>query len=262
MLSARETLAFAHQLADSARSAILPYFRNAAQVENKSQTALFNPVTQADKAAETSMRALIARHRPDDAIIGEEFEDAAGTSGWTWVLDPIDGTSAFMAGTTTWGVLIGALHEGKPAIGIMDQPFTGERWASDATLAHWSRDGAPALALSTRTGVGLNDAMLATTDPYLFNAPERAIFERLQSASRLTRFGLDCTAYALLAQGHIDVVLESGLKIMDIAALIPIIEAAGGVVTDWEGNPNPLGGSVLAAGSPALHAEALALIRP
>jgi histidinol phosphatase-like enzyme (inositol monophosphatase family) len=239
-----ETLAFAHRLADAARAAILPFFRSNLAIENKAETG-FDPVTEADKAAETAMRSLIESERPH--------------SGWTWVLDPIDGTRAFMAGTTTWGVLIGARLNGKPCVGIMDQPFADERWAASPERAFWSR-GRSRVPLMTRKDVALNQALFATTDPYLFQGEKHDKFIALRSATRLSRFGLDCSAYALLAQGHIDLVVEPDLKDVDIAALIPLIEVAGGVVTDWHGRHNPKGGDVIAAGCPALHAKALALL--
>lgn len=258
MYSATETLAFAHTLADAARVAILPYFRGGGAVENKASVG-FDPVTAADKAAETAMRDLIRAHRPDDAIIGEEFDDHSGTSGWTWILDPIDGTRAFIAGTTTWGVLIGARLHDKPTIGIMDQPFADERWAACPDRAFWSR-GRARVPLMTRKNVALEDALLATTDPFLFEGNQAERFMAVRDATRLTRYGLDCTAYALLAQGHIDLVVENGLKDVDIAALIPLIEVAGGVVTDWQGRHSPKGGDIIAAGCPALHAKVLAMM--
>jgi histidinol phosphatase-like enzyme (inositol monophosphatase family) len=253
-----QTLAFAHTLADAARAAILPYFRGGGAVENKASIG-FDPVTEADKAAETAMRDLIRLHRPSDAIIGEEFDDQSGTSGWTWVLDPIDGTRAFIAGTTTWGVLIGARLNDKPSVGIMDQPFADERWAACPDRAFWSR-GRARVPLMTRKNVALNEALFATTDPFLFEGERFERMMAVRAATRLTRFGLDCTAYALLAQGHIDLVIETDLKDVDIAALIPLIEVAGGVVTDWQGRHNPKGGDVIAAGCPALHAKVLAMM--
>jgi histidinol phosphatase-like enzyme (inositol monophosphatase family) len=258
MSSPTETLAFAHTLADAARAAILPYFRGWGAIENKASIG-FDPVTAADKAAETAMRDLIRAHRPDDTIIGEEFDDHTGTSGWTWVLDPIDGTRAFIAGTSTWGVLIGARYNDKPSVGIMDQPFSDERWAACPDRAFWSR-GRARVPLMTRKDVALSDALLATTDPFLFDETKSERFMALRAATRLTRYGLDCTAYALLAHGHIDLVVETDLKDVDIAALIPLIEVAGGVITDWQGRHNPKGGDVIAAGCPALHAKVLAMM--
>jgi histidinol phosphatase-like enzyme (inositol monophosphatase family) len=253
-----ETLTFAHQLADAARAAILPYFRAHSGIENKASVG-FDPVTLADKAAETAMRDLIRAHRPDDSIIGEEFDDYEGTSGWTWVLDPIDGTRAFISGTTTWGVLIGARYNDKPSVGIMDQPFADERWAACPDRAFWSR-GRARVPLMTRKNVALDEALVSTTDPFLFQGDQFERFMALRAATRLTRYGLDCTAYSLLAHGQIDLVVENDLKDVDIAALIPIIEVAGGIVTDWQGRHNPKGGNIIAAGCPALHAKALAMM--
>jgi histidinol phosphatase-like enzyme (inositol monophosphatase family) len=258
MISPTQTLAFAHTLADAARAAILPFFRSQSAIENKA-TLGFDPVTEADKAAETVMRKLIREHRPKDTIIGEEFDDYSGTSGWTWVLDPIDGTRAFIAGTTTWGVLIGARYQDKPTVGIMDQPFADERWAACPDRAFWSR-GRARVPLMTRKNIALNDAILATTDPFLFQGDKYERFMALHKAAKLTRYGLDCTAYALLAHGHIDLVVEPDLKDVDIAALIPIIEVAGGVVTDWQGRHGPKGGNIIAAGCPTLHAKVLAML--
>jgi histidinol phosphatase-like enzyme (inositol monophosphatase family) len=253
-----EILAFAHELADVARATILPYFRAGGAVENKAEIG-FDPVTAADKAAELAMRAKIRAERPDDSIVGEEFLDHPGSSGWTWVLDPIDGTRAFIAGTTTWGVLIGARFNGRSRVGIMDQPFADERWSASPDRAFWSR-GRARHPLTTRKNIALDQALLATTDPFLFQGVQSDAFMTLRAATRLTRYGLDCTAYALLAHGHIDLVVEPSLKDVDIAALIPIIEAAGGVVTDWHGRHDPQGGDILAAGCPALHAKVLAIL--
>jgi histidinol phosphatase-like enzyme (inositol monophosphatase family) len=258
MTSPAHVLAFAHLLADAARIAILPYFRGASGIENKAVIG-FDPVTLADKAAEMAMRDLIRHHRPNDAIIGEEFDDHEGQSGWTWVLDPIDGTRAFIAGTTTWGVLIGARLYDKPTVGIMDQPFADERWAACPDRAFWSR-GRARVPLMTRKNVDLGDAIMATTDPFLFEGQNFERFMEVRAATRLTRYGLDCTAYSLLAHGQLDLVVEPGLKDVDIAALIPIIEVAGGVVTDWQGRHNPKGGDIIAAGCPALHAKVLAMM--
>jgi histidinol phosphatase-like enzyme (inositol monophosphatase family) len=257
MSTPTEALDFAHRLADAARVAILPFFRGATGLENKAATG-FDPVTEADKAAERAMRALLNEHRPEDSIIGEEFPDHHGTSGWTWVLDPIDGTRAFLAGTTTWGVLIGARYNDNPSIGIVDQPFADERWSASPDGAFWSR-GEARVKLRTRQNVPLSQALVATTDPFLFQGAAFDTLMALRSQTRLTRYGLDCTAYALLAGGHIDLVIETDLKDFDIAALIPIIEQAGGVVTDWQGRRHPKGGNIIAAGCPALHEQVLAM---
>lgn len=248
-------LEFAHELANAARAAILPYFRTENGVENKGVFD-FDPVTLADRAAEDAMRKLIFSKRPNDAIHGEEFGIHEGNSGYEWVLDPIDGTRAFMAGTSTWGVLIGLYYEGNPLLGIMDQPFTGERWCGAPNNAHWHR-GIEQKPLITNQAALNENSVLATTDPFLFHGEERLGFETLRKIAPVTRYGLDCTAYGLLAQGTIGLVVESGLKLVDIGALIPIVENAGGIFTDWKGNRNPIGGQIIAAANPKIHEEAL-----
>ncbi len=251
---------FAHKLADVASAAILPYFRGEHGAINKGETD-YDPVTLADKAAEQAMRLLIRSKRKNDSIIGEEFDNYKGTSGWTWMLDPIDGTRAFVAGTTTWGVLIGAYYNDEPVIGIMDQPFSGERWAASPVGAFWQR-GNTKLPLAASANARIDNAVVATTDPYLFTDTELKAFEGIRKQAPITRYGLDCTAYSLLAQGGIGLVIESGLKDVDIAALIPIIKASGGVITDWHGNENPKSGQVIAAANSHIHAEALEYLKP
>lgn len=255
MSAPENLLEFAHTLANAARAAILPYFRTENGVENKG-TFDFDPVTLADRAAEDAMRKLIFAQRPNDAIHGEEFGIHEGNSGYEWVLDPIDGTRAFMAGTSTWGVLIGLYQEGRPLLGIMDQPFTGERWCGAPQNAHWHR-GTETISLATNKAALNSNSVLATTDPFLFHGEERLGFETLRKTAPVTRYGLDCTAYGLLAQGTIGLVVETGLKLVDIGALIPIVENAGGVFSDWKGNKNPNGGQIIAAANPKIHEEAL-----
>lgn len=253
-------LQVADALADAAGRAILPFFRAGAAVTNKSADH-FNPVTEADLAAEAAMRGLLARLRPDDAVVGEEMAATGGTSGVVWVLDPIDGTSAFMAGAASWGVLVAACVGGVPVAGVIDQPWIGERWTGAAgSASHVRGDRREALALS-----GTGPSILATTDPNLFTAMELAAFERLRGSMQVTRFGLDCMAYALLASGGVGLVVEAGLKPVDVAALVPVVEGAGGIITDWSGRPvRPLDpgftGQVVAAAGPALHACALAAV--
>lgn len=259
-----EALEFANLLADAARSAILPYFRakNGAEhgVENKGQGLLdFDPVTKADRAAENAMRNLIFAHRPNDGIIGEEFGIHHGSSGWVWVLDPIDGTRAFMAGTSSWGVLIGGYFDAKPLVGVMDQPFTRERWAAKPLASVWMRDGEFS-QIKCNKNARLENSVISTTDPFLFSQSEAAAFAELRAKMPIVRYGLDCTAYGLLAMGGIGLVVETGLKLVDIGALIPIIEGAGGIVTDWRGNKNPNGGQVVAAANAIIHKAALAVL--
>lgn len=255
-------LALAHRLADAAGVAILPWFRQRLDVSNKAAVG-FDPVTRADEEAERAMRAILAEAVPDDAVTGEEYEATCGNSGWTWVLDPIDGTRAFIAGTTTWGVLIAACWQGEPVIGVIDQPFVGERWAGgpDGTLHRRTLgpDG-PDQPVRVAAATHSSEAILATTDPYLFAGAEADAFARCRAAARLTRYGLDCMAYAYLASGGVSAVMETGLKPVDVAALVPVVRGAGGVITSWNGAPIlPLDpdwdGSALACATPELHAE-------
>ncbi|MGD9982228.1 MAG: histidinol-phosphatase [Hyphomonadaceae bacterium] len=246
-----QLLAFADTLADAARGAILPHFRAAHACEDKGASGRFDPVTDADKEAERVMLALIERTFPDHGVLGEEYGERAGRSGYKWILDPIDGTRAFISGLPTWGVLIGLYYEDRPLIGVMDQPFTRERYrgwmeGANATV------GALTHALKTRACATVGDATLATTDPYLFNGAEAEAFARVRSSAKLVRYGYDCYAYCMVAAGHIDGVIESGLKSFDIAALIPIITGAGGRVCSWDGGDASEGGRVLALGDPQL----------
>lgn len=255
----------AHKLADAAGQVILPYFRSTdLDAENKLSDG-FDPVTVADRAAEEAMRDLLAQLRPKDGILGEEFPAKMGTSGRTWVLDPIDGTRGFISGTPTWGVLI-ALSEGEgPILGVIDQPYTAERFSGSAAqgdrgvLAEMTgplgRRG-----LRTRSTRDLAEAILFTTFPEIGSAAERAAFDQVAAKVKLTRYGMDCYAYALLAAGQVDLVIEAGLNAYDIQAPIAVIQAAGGVVTDWQGGPVHEGGRALAAATPQLHAEALRLL--
>ena len=250
-------MATANALADAARACTLPLFRSPAlHPENKAASG-FDPVTRADRDAEAAMRAVLAEQRPQDAILGEEFGASPGTSGLTWVLDPIDGTRAFISGIPSWGTLIGLEDASGPIYGIVDQPFTDERFEGGFGRAE-VRGRHGAAALRTRGGVALADATLMTTFPDMGEAT--AGFRRVADRVRLTRYGIDCYAYALLAAGHIDLVIEADLQSYDIVAPIAVIAAAGGVVTDWNDGPARLGGRVLAAATPELHAAALALL--
>lgn len=254
-----DSVAVALALADAARAAIHPWFRTAALHIDTKDRAGFDPVTAADRAAERAMRDLLADRRPADGIRGEEFGATPGTSGLTWVLDPIDGTRAFVAGTPTWGVLIALVGPDGPLHGIIDQPHTQERWVgglSEPTLStpHGVRP------LGTRQGRRLAEATLLSTFPEIGTAAERAAFERVAAEAKLVRYGLDCYGYGLLAAGHVDLVIEAGLADYDVCAPIAVISAAGGVVTTWDGGPAHHGGRILAAATPALHAEAMALL--
>lgn len=255
-------IATAHAMAEAARRETLRHFRSSAlATENKAarDDARFDPVTIADRAAEAAMRAVLAERRPLDGILGEEAEDRAGDSGLTWVLDPIDGTRGYIAGTPTWGVLIALCDAQGPVYGLIDQPYIGERFEGGLGRARLTgpRGARP---LSVAPAARLAEATLFTTFPEVGSEAERKAFEAVRDRVRLTRYGMDCYAYALVAAGHADLVIEAGLHAYDICAPIAVIEAAGGIVTDWKGAPVHRGGRVLAASSAALHAEALALL--
>ncbi|HVY84934.1 MAG TPA: histidinol-phosphatase [Caulobacterales bacterium] len=252
-------LNFADTLADAARAAILPYFRNAHSVEHKGGSR-FDPVTEADRGAEKAMRALIEREFPEHGVIGEEFGTKPSKSGYSWALDPVDGTRAFIAGLPLWGVLIALAYEGKPIIGVMDQPYLDERYKGWGVGASLTTRG-ETRPLRTRSCEKLSDAILSTTDATLFHGAETHAFERVRAAARLTRYGYDCYAYAMVAMGGIDVVIESGLRAWDIQALIPIVEGAGGGVTSWDGGDAAHGGQVLACGDARVREEAMTLLK-
>jgi histidinol phosphatase-like enzyme (inositol monophosphatase family) len=252
--------------ADAARAPALAHFRtHGLTVDDKAGGAGFDPVTAADRAAEAAIRSVLSSLRPRDAVLGEEEGGAFGADGRiTWVLDPIDGTRAYISGAPTWGVLIAAHDGARPVLGVLDQPFTRERLIGVATpegrRAEWRRDD-EVRPLAVRPCAGLSSATLFTTFPEVGAPAERAGFEAARDRARLTRYGLDCYAYGLLAMGCVDLVIEAGLQPYDIQALIPIIEGAGGVVTDWEGGDCQMGGRVVAAGDARVHAEALDLLR-
>ncbi|TJZ83767.1 inositol monophosphatase family protein [Paracoccus hibiscisoli] len=259
MQDAATIIRTAHLMADAARNAILPWFRNDALSADNKRPADFDPVTQADRDAERAMRAVLAAHRPDDAILGEEYGATPGTSGLTWILDPIDGTRAFLCGAASWGVLIG-LSDGRDVIyGLIDQPYTRERFEGGLGQAQLTWSGGER-ALRVRGGLELAQATLMTTFPEVGTAAEGAAFRRVADRVRLTRYGLDCYAYALLALGQVDLVIEAGLQSYDIAGPMAVVQAAGGIVTDWQGGPAAQGGQVIAAASAPLHRAALDLL--
>ena len=255
---------FAHVLADLAAAAILPHFRRPLAVANKADAgADYDPVTVADRAAERTIRAAIAKRFPDHAIVGEEFAPRPGAGSQQWVIDPIDGTRAFIMGSPLWGTLIGLIEGGVPILGLMDQPYTRERFWAAGGKAHGRGPDGKVRRLKTRQCPGLAEAVLSSTHPDLFAARrEAAGFARVKRRARMTRYGGDCYGYCLLAAGFVDVVVEAGLKPHDVVALIPIIEGAGGRITTWDNRPALDGGQILAAGDARVHAEALALLNP
>ncbi len=257
-------LAFACRLADAAWQAIQPHFRALTHVDDKSGPGSrpgFDPVTEADRNAEAAMRALVAAERPGDGVTGEEYPDTGSSNGYRWYFDPIDGTRAFIAGLTVWTTLIAlAGPDGSPLIGIIDQPFLGERyigWPGGAALDTGNRR----TPIKVSPISDLRDSVIATTDPFILTAPEQGAWHHLRSAARITRYGLDAYAYARLAAGTIDLVAESSLKSWDVAALIPVVRGAGGLVTDWRGAPPKLGGQIVSAAHPAILEQALIALR-
>jgi myo-inositol-1(or 4)-monophosphatase len=254
---------FVEELADLSGRAILPFFRSAFGTDDKGRGGVFDPVTEADRAGEAAMRHLIKRTFPTHGIVGEEFGAERADAEYVWVLDPIDGTRAFMAGLPVWGTLIGLLRQGTPVYGLMHQPFTGERFFGDGGAASLRRagDAGSTRQLKTRRCASLKDAIISTTSPRLFTGAALEAYDRVERVAKLARYGTDCYAYCMVAAGHIDVVIEAGLKPYDIVALIPIIEGAGGVVTTWDGGSAAEGGSIVAVGDRRLHAEVLELLR-
>jgi myo-inositol-1(or 4)-monophosphatase len=250
---------FVNELATQSGQAILPFFRTAIATEDKSRGGAFDPVTEADRASEATMRHLIKRSFPTHGIIGEEFGAERADADYVWVLDPIDGTRAFIAGLPTWGTLIGLTYKGRPVFGMMHQPFTGERFFGDTGSATYRGPGGER-KLRTRRCASLKEAIISTTSPKLFAGDELRAYDRVESVARLARYGCDCYAYCMLAAGHIDLVVESGLKPYDISALIPIIEGAGGVVSSWDGGSAAEGGRIVAAGDRRVHAAAVELL--
>ncbi|MGE3303301.1 MAG: histidinol-phosphatase [Hyphomonadaceae bacterium] len=265
-----ELRAFAGALADAAHAAILPHFRTALDVEAKAGVKPgFDPVTVADRNAEAAMRALIEKTYPDHAILGEEFGEKPGAGEYAWVLDPIDGTRAFISGLPLWGVLIGLVREGAPLIGVIDQPYIGERFTGfPGGAAYESRAGSG--KLRARPCARLTEATFSTTDPHLFAGAEAGAVEMVRQTAKLTRFGCDCYAYAMVASGHIDIVIESGLASWDVAALAPVVEGAGGALRDWTGRPlhetdwfmQPAGrGQIVAVGDARVLDDALVALK-
>jgi inositol-phosphate phosphatase/L-galactose 1-phosphate phosphatase/histidinol-phosphatase len=243
-----DDIRLATALADAAGAAIRPFFRHIFKLEDKADAS---PVTEADRAAEAAMRAILEVERPDDGIIGEEYGTVRESASRQWVLDPIDGTTSFIAGRPIFGTLIALMEEGWPVLGIIDQPIAAERWLGAAgrpTMFNGQR-------AKTRVCRELDQAILATTSPNLFSEEEAGHFVALASkvARRRIVYGGDCYNYGLVASGHVDLVVEAGLKLYDFAALVPIVEGAGGTMCDWSGEPLNAEsmGDVIAVGDPA-----------
>ena len=248
-----EDILLAGRLADAAGAAIRPYFRARFDIETKAD---LSPVTQADRAAESAIREILNVERPEDGIFGEEYGVEREGAERVWVIDPIDGTRSFIAGRPIFGTLIALVEAGRPVLGVIDQPIGGDRWLG-AVGRPTLLNGAPA---HTRACAGLARAHLATTGPGYFSAEERERFEALSAAARDTLWGGDCFNYGLVASGHLDLVVEAGLKLYDFAALVPVVEGAGGRMCDWSGAPltGASDGRVVAAGDARIVDEVLA----
>lgn len=255
-LDPADHLPFAHRLADAAGEVVRRYYRTDIAVDAKADAS---PVTAADREAERAMRALINAHHPEHGIAAEEFGVERADAELVWCLDPIDGTRAFVAGRPLFGTLISLTHRGRPVLGIIDVPVLRERWVGAAGQPSTLGDS----PVRTRACAGLGAALLSTTSPLLFRSDgERAAFARVQGAAREAIFGGDCYGYGLLAMGYADVIVETGLDDHDFCALVPVVEGAGGVITDWRGEPLRAGsaGDVLACGDARVHDEALRLL--
>jgi histidinol-phosphatase len=255
VVAADPFLALANALADAAGEAIRPSFRRPLAVEDKLD---LSPVTAADRAAERAMRRLIAERFPGHGIIGEEFGREREDAEFVWVLDPIDGTKSFISGVPLFGTLIALAHRGRPILGVIDQPISRERWigAADQPTTFGGRP------IRCRRCPTLAAATLFATSPEMFRGADADAFTRLAAAAKLVRYGADCYAYGLLAAGFIDLVVEASLKPYDFCAMLPIVEGAGGVATDWQNRPLTLAsdGRVVVAGDRRAHAAALRLL--
>lgn len=254
-------LDFACEVARSVGKISLRYFRVPLAVDNKLDTG-FDPVTAADKAVEHAIREAISARFPAHGILGEEQGEASSDSEFRWVVDPIDGTRAFISGVPTWGVLIALQHRGETVVGVLAQPFLQEIFAACNGQGVYQRASEQAVVLASSRQTQLASARLYCTHPSMFDDIENGLerFQRVADSVRMPRFGGDCYSYALLALGQIDLVIEADLKIYDVAALIPLIRAAGGVITDWQGGSPEFGGAIVAAATPELHAQALTLL--
>jgi histidinol phosphatase-like enzyme (inositol monophosphatase family) len=250
---------FFAELAQLSGDVILPYFRMQLDIADKTPGSAFDPVTVADRAAEMVIRKHITAAFPNHAIRGEEFGYENEGADDEWIIDPIDGTRGFICGLPTWGTLVGLSHLGVPVYGMMNQPHVRERFVGDGKTA---RVISPAgeRKLAARACPSLADAFIATTSPRIIKGNDSVAYDRLESQCKLARYGNDCYAYALVAAGQIDLVVETGLQAYDIVPLIPIIEGAGGVVTTWDGGSAMNGGAIVAAGDARLHAKALKVL--
>ena len=250
---------FFNRLAEAAKAETLPRFRSGLDVTNKLSSG-FDPVTEGDRAAEVAIRALIEEHFPNHGILGEEHGNVGLDREYVWVIDPIDGTRAFISGVPVWGTLIGLQRNGRAVMGMIEQPFTGERYFADANGSIYSGPEGER-RLQVRDCGTLGNAILFTTSPHLFKETEDdRRYREIERKARLFRYGCDCYAYALLATGQIDLVVENSLKPYDVGGIIPVVEQAGGIMTTWDGGRPEMGGYIIAAANKTLHAEALEIL--
>ncbi|WP_373504886.1 histidinol-phosphatase [Aestuariivirga sp.] len=254
-----ELTRFALALAEASAREILPYFRRNTAVEVK-DGPVWDPVTEGDKAGERIIRKMIEERYPDHGIHGEEYGWKEGTSPFTWVLDPVDGTRSFVCGMPTWATLIGLSHEGKPSLGLMNQPVVGDMFYGNPEGAWHSYRGATQ-AIRTRSGISLSQASIGTTAPELYRSEEnQRRFQRLKASAQLTRYGGDAYFFCMMASGHLDIAMDCGLQPYDITPLLPIVTGAGGFAAEWTGGDLSKGGNVITAGSQPLLDEALAIM--
>jgi histidinol phosphatase-like enzyme (inositol monophosphatase family) len=251
---------FAVELAAEAARVTLPLFRADNAEENKAGPGAFDPVTEADRGAEAAIRRLIAARYPDHGVIGEEYGEDRPDADHVWILDPVDGTRAFIAGLPLWTTLIALRTGDQPTVGVIAQPYLDEVFLGGPSGAVLMRRG-ETRPLRVRPCDRLTEAVISTTAPEIFTAPELGAWTQVMAAARLARYGCDAYAYAMLALGRIDMVAETGLKVWDWSALIPVVEAAGGEVTDWRGGPVNGDGRILAVGDPRIRDEALVAFR-
>ena len=251
---------FAVDLAREAARVSLPYFRGAYEETDKGGPGAFDPVTQADREAEAAIRRLIAARYPDHGVIGEEYGEDRPEAEHVWILDPIDGTRAFIAGLPLWTNLVALSREGRPTVGVIGQPCLDEIFVGGPSGARLLKAGTET-ALAVRACPRLTEAVIATTDPDLFTGAELGAWTQVRAAARLARLGCDAYAYAMVAAGRIDLVAESSLKVWDWSALVPVIEAAGGAVSNWCGEAPDGGGQILAVGDVGIRDQALVTLR-
>ena len=259
-MPAHDFLGFAHMLADAARQETLRQAGGSLAAEDKGGGGEFDPVTEADRAAERAMRALIEHHHPDHAIAGEEYGDKSGSGAFSWALDPIDGTRSYTCGLPTWTTLVALVEHGVPVLGIIDAPMLDERYVGFGSEASITGRGARQPLHASGCAI-LCEARLSTTDPFLFDELGRDSFAALRSLVRTTRYGHDAYAYGRLAAGSLDLVVECGLKAHDYLALIPVVRGAGGVFGDWAGGSDFTAGQVIAAATPELFAAAVEVMK-